>query len=500
MLKKLGISPEAAACLGELWDSTVHYIKTLYGTSDITYNSTTTTPLYGPGQGSMCGPIFWLLCYWLIISSLNPKITAARYISACKSIIIDITGVSFVDDTGLGVTSQFKWTYSATTEENYREEIKHVVQKLKDLAQHWEKLLYTTGGAINLQKSFWYLIAWNWRNGQPKLASISQRPITLSITSGHNNLPETLPRIEPTAAFRTLGVYISASGCQKKQMEVLRSHAQRYGSLLQSSTLSPSEAYLSYALYLRPKLSYPLPCTSFTPDQCRAIQAPALAALLPKLTLNRHSPRSVIFAGPKYGGLSLPDLYDDQGLGQLLLFIGHLKLEDDTGKLILSTLSHIQLYIGSSRSFFSLPTKTYGRLLEPNWITSIWSYIESANLTLEIEQLWLPKPSREGDAMIMDLATQFNLSVVQIKQLNNCRLYLQVLMLSDITEADGIHILPNMFKGRKTDDRISNLQWPNTCKPKSWAVWKLFLHYISSGTKLENRLGKWTDTTHQEWH
>jgi hypothetical protein len=145
-------------------------------------------------------------------------------------------------------------------------------------------------------------------------------------------------------------VYISASGCQQKQLDILRVIAQCYYELLSTSTMSPSKAYLSYTLYIRPKLLYPLPCTSFTPAQCCTIQAPALAALLPKLKLNRHSPRAVLFSGPTYGGLSLPDLYDNQGFGQLSLFIRHLKLGDETGQLILSTLSHMQLSIGSSRT------------------------------------------------------------------------------------------------------------------------------------------------------
>jgi hypothetical protein len=77
VLKKLGILPAVTACLGKLWDQTIHLIKTIYGTSDVKYTSTVEMPLYGPCQGSMCGPIFWLLCYWLIVSSLDPSITAA---------------------------------------------------------------------------------------------------------------------------------------------------------------------------------------------------------------------------------------------------------------------------------------------------------------------------------------------------------------------------------------------------------------------------------------
>jgi hypothetical protein len=177
VLKKLGILKTVADCLGTLWDSTIHMIKTIYGTSDITYTSTFDTPLYGPGQGSMCGPIFWILCYWLIVSSLDPTITAAKYVSVCRSIVIEITGVSFVDDTGLGVTSDLNTNSYNTFEVTQHAEIIHIVNKLKRLAQHWEKLLFTTGGAINLQKRFWYLIAWQWKNGQPKLVTIPQDPI-----------------------------------------------------------------------------------------------------------------------------------------------------------------------------------------------------------------------------------------------------------------------------------------------------------------------------------
>jgi hypothetical protein len=214
--------------------------------------------------------------------------------------------------------------------------------------------------------------------------------------------------------------------------------------------------------------------------------------------LTRHTPRAVLFSGPTYGSLSLPDLYDDQGLGQLLLLVGHLKLGEDNGKLILSILSHMQLGSGSSRPFLSLPLSTYGRLLELNWITSIWSYTESAQVTIDIEHQWLQKLSREGDTMIIDTAMQFNLTMQQLHQINTCQMYLQVITISDISTADGTRLLPDIIKGKRIEDRVSNLQWPVTCRPTIWASWKLFLQHISSGGKLENQLGRWIDTPHQK--
>jgi hypothetical protein len=140
VIRKLGLPESIATMLGTLWDTTIHLIKTIYGTSSAMYGSTSDMPLYGPGQGSMCGPLFWLFCYWLIVESIDPSIPMAMYISACRYILIKITGVSFVDDTGLGITSTYNWNDNLTEAENKREDLLHTLNSLQTLAQHWERL------------------------------------------------------------------------------------------------------------------------------------------------------------------------------------------------------------------------------------------------------------------------------------------------------------------------------------------------------------------------
>jgi hypothetical protein len=63
-------------------------------------------------------------------------------------------GVSFIDDTGLGMTYNYKWNPLLDQKGNIRQEILQVVQQLKTLAHHWERLLFSTGCANNFQKSF----------------------------------------------------------------------------------------------------------------------------------------------------------------------------------------------------------------------------------------------------------------------------------------------------------------------------------------------------------
>jgi len=223
LLKKLGLPSSVASCIGELWDNVVHLIKTIYGISPISYGSTAAQPLYGPGQGSTCGPLFWLVCYWVIATSLDPAITAAKFISVCREVIIEITGVSFVNDSSLSVTSEYVLNPALTETENPNREVEHLIQRLSILSQHWERLLFTTGGAINFQKRHWYVMSWLWKNGIPHLTTSRQSPGKLSLTTGYQTLKDVVPRLEPTEGFRTLGVYITPSGKFSKQAKSSRS-------------------------------------------------------------------------------------------------------------------------------------------------------------------------------------------------------------------------------------------------------------------------------------
>jgi len=71
LLARLGFANSVCSCLGALWDSTTHFIKTLCGTCSVTYCSTAEVPLFGPGQGSTTGPPFWLTVFFAIVEVIR---------------------------------------------------------------------------------------------------------------------------------------------------------------------------------------------------------------------------------------------------------------------------------------------------------------------------------------------------------------------------------------------------------------------------------------------
>lgn len=178
---------------------------------------------------------------------------------------------------------------------------------------------------INLQKSFWILIVWKWKNGLALLLPPSLHKHTLELSAGYDiNTKIKAPQMSPYDSYRTLGAYISPSGGTHKAFEVLRANSLDFAAKLQDSFLPKEAALWSFLLYLRPKITFPIMAMTLSEVQCNQIQFPALCAVLPKLHLNRNTAQSIIHGPILYGVMNLPHLYSTQGIYQLKFLLGHL--------------------------------------------------------------------------------------------------------------------------------------------------------------------------------
>jgi len=114
-LRRLGVPLPTILALALTWDNAAHHIKTQYGVSSQTYQNTSTTPLFSPGQGSTLGPFLWLLLFTLIVDSLCPSSPQATFISV------------------------HSYDTTKSVELNYCQAELSAVQRLQELAQQWEK-------------------------------------------------------------------------------------------------------------------------------------------------------------------------------------------------------------------------------------------------------------------------------------------------------------------------------------------------------------------------
>jgi len=466
ILRHLGLLKTVVNSLAQTWEETTHLIRTKYGISDEGNSNDKLNLLFGPGQGATLGPFLWLLCFIIIATNIKPSTPRMHHTSVDKSTTVVHLGESFVDDTSLGCTSS---SQCKTEDLNLtsKKDFQSTLSLLAELAQEWKRLLYSTGGALNLQKSFWFTMTWKWRNGTASLATTAQRPGVLRITNGAKTTKEAVPRIEPTETYRTLGVHLSPSGKLDESLRILREQAISFASSIISSHLSRFEAYWSYVIYFIPKICYQLPLLSLTRQQCESLMFIVLEALLPKLHINRNTSRAIIHGPDCLGGMGIINLYTHQGIQKLTLFLGHTRIKDKTGKLLIIGLSYLQLLSGSGTFVLNLSYTTSGSWLKQGWLTSLWEFSTYAKLRFHTATIfWTPKLQRENDFFLMDFFTTLTKNSSILKALNHCRLYLQVLLVSDIATADGHQLLPEVKSGSITD-RISSLKWPSHGRPST---------------------------------
>jgi hypothetical protein len=138
-----------------------------------------------------------------------------------------------------------------------------------------------------------------------------------------------------------------------------------------------------------------------------------LKSLLPKLNVNWNTARSIIFGPEELGGLSLPNLYIVQGIDKLKLFLGHLRLQDQTGNLLHINFMILQLLTGS-RSFFMNKNYNKYKWVEKCWLTSLWAFTTEASLTFNYQYQWIPTTPRKYDKFIMDFFLTLHLPFVRL--------------------------------------------------------------------------------------
>jgi hypothetical protein len=80
--------------------------------------------------------------------------------------------------------------------------------------------------------------------------------------------------------------------------------------------------------------------------------------------------------------------------------------------------------------------------------------------------------------------------------IHRCRLFLQVEVLSDISNAAGELILGVWLEPSSTKPSYSTKRWPKQSDPgkDTWKIWKKYITstYTNHNGKLQKALGNWT--------
>ena len=107
------------------------------------------------------------------------------------------------------------------------------------------------------------------------------------------------------------------------------------------------------------------------------------------------------------------------------------------------------------------------------WFNNLLQFMAKNKITIVLANTLQFNIQRRNDKCIMDELIRGSSSYNQLIQINACRLYLNIIHLSDIFNPDGKTINNNFLIGCKPDYLSSKLKWPHQkySSVKAWKLW-----------------------------
>ena len=474
-------------------------LKTELGTSTEFYQHDSDFPIYGTGQGSGNSPMIWCFLSSVLFDCYETKAHGATYELPDRSATTTIYMVGYVDDSN-GQTNKFQ--------DNDQPDDSVILEQASQDAQVWHDVLTASGGALELPKCSYHLLSWTFAaNGTPFLKlDVPHTMVTVTNTAGAAD-PQVIPAISAHAAHKTLGHYKDPAGNQAQQLRELTEKCDKAADFIATSPLNRSEAWTYYFAIFLTSVGYPLASCYFSAKVLEKVQRRAMSNIVAKCGYNRHTKREVIYGPGIYGGASFRTLYSLQGTGQIMAFLKYWRSPCQAGQLLRHATAWAQYGIGTSVSFLTDVTTELPHM-EARWLSSVRTYLCTLSCRIEMDKQYIPNIERIHDHHIMDMVIQSQQFIPKdIRLINYCRMYLQAVTLSDITDVTGKNLDNTMLLG--TRSRLSShTKWHhfNQQRPSAnaWKTWRRAnLLWANAHGHLLKPLGQWLQDPKEQrrsWH
>ena len=127
------------------------------------------------------------------------------------------------------------------------------------------------------------------------------------------------------------------------------------------------EATTIYWTMYIPSIMFGIGSTLMDLDQLDNIQKPLMHAILPKMGYSSKTCRHVVFGPRTYLGIGARDIVTKRGVQQMLMFVKHIRSNQDFTKLLRIGLEWFQLHVGNARPILECPSLDLP-YLEVGWL------------------------------------------------------------------------------------------------------------------------------------
>ena len=431
-----------------------------------------TNPLQGLCQGNGAAPACWLIISSLLMHCCSRQGFGSSMLSPISKFLIEFLGEMYVDDTDLIVMNP---SYQSGND---------VIRDTQMSVDAWANLLISTGGSLNPDKCYWYMVDYMNINGEWNYAPSTTWELTIPLPDGTRHK---ITHLDTTHSNKMLGIWSNPAGDDTKHLEV--NILGKYKTWINR---------LTNQYKLLPGLKYGLATLATTSAEISHLLHRLEYKTLPLLGVNRSVKQEWRTIPKAFGGIGLCNLAIEQMIGWANMLLQHYGSPTTLGLKCRATLESLQLEIGCRGNPLQECYRSRGILATPSWITSVWERCHQMNLQFYLSYDIIRFP-RENDIELITLFLQHGFSGMTLRQMNRCRLALKAIFLSDIVTAGGRQ-LEHWVRGDKLG-RQSRLTFARE-EPthQDWEQWDLFwTGWLHRNNSIPSPLGPWLHKSHQKW-
>jgi len=306
--------------------------------------------------------------------------------------------------------------------------------------------------------------------------------------------------MQPNDAVWLLGVHIAADGNSDTKYSTLQKQQSQYSTFLQCTPMMWWEAWVIYQQCYLPKVTYPLPATNMPPDKIYKMQLRVTVQFLNKMGYPVTFPQAVVYAPGKVRGLRFQHLGHEQGIQHVIQLLKHLRTSMLNGQLYSALIDAYHILAVSMQHILEY---TEPMPWCPNgWLTITCQFLNSINTMITLQHLWIPLSCRVNDHNIMDDIIK-QMPHANTSAINNVRLYLHIFFLSEITNANGTTVLPDVLQNGPRH-LGSTVPWPRQPMPplEAWKHWQWAIqtmYLCTDSDHLTTPLKEWTKNVNKDW-
>jgi hypothetical protein len=490
-MQRLGVSEEACFTIFGTLQELNHHVRTAFGERARGYGALH-IPLHGVGQGNGAGPAIWLAITIPLISMLRKAGFGLHVVTPISKEETSLACFVYVDDVD-SIHSPIQPGITAS----------EIAADMQCMLDTWSAGLHATGGMIEWKKSYWYLIdfKWNHRKLEWEYKSVNETPATIYLRNpGLAPIPLSRKEVWEADPDGTLGTYIAMDGNQEMVLKSLTNKVDLWADKIRSRQLTTTEGWLCMRTGITMSIEHQLSTSRLTKQQCMQITRRLKRAALKASGIPLTFPDLLVYSPREYLGLGLPNLWHIQAFLFARHCLQHGSLPDDpTGILLRNIAQNMRLELGVSKSPTTYPFKVWHKCATHTQFFPFWEYASDTHLELHDGLSPLPT-ARTGDKFIMEAFADYGFSAKQLKLLNLCRLYLQILLLSDLTTGDGKQLDRQLMYKKQPFQIHSRYRWPPAHKPNNhcWRFWHdaLLQCFVQDHHQapfcLQEPLGSWT--------